>query len=51
MGNGSGDAQLEEKGITIDEEKLLNLRFVSDVALATEGVKVVAHQLKHHEER
>ena len=39
------NAQLEEKGINIDGEKLSNLRFADDVALATEDVKDMEHQL------
>ena len=37
------NAQLEEKGINI--EKLLDLRFADDVALTTEDVKGMEHQL------
>ena len=37
--------KLEQKGIDIDGEKLSNLRFVDDVALTTESVKDVEHQL------
>ena len=39
------NAQLEEKGINIDGEKLSNLRFADDVALTTEDVKGMEHQL------
>ena len=39
------NAQLEEKGINIDGEKLPNLRFADDVALATEDVRDLEHQL------
>ena len=39
------NAQLEEKGINIDGEKLSNLRFADDVALRTEDVKDMEHQL------
>ena len=38
-------AQLEEKGINIDGEKLLDLRFADDAALTTEDVKDMEHQL------
>ena len=38
-------AQREEKGINIDGEKLLNLRFADDVALTTEDVRDMEHQL------
>ena len=38
-------AQLEEKGINIDGEKLSNLTFADDVALTTEDVKDMEHQL------
>ena len=38
------NAQLEEKGINIDGEKLSNLRFADDVALTTEYVKKMEHQ-------
>ena len=41
----STDAQLEDKGIKIDGEKLLELRYANDVAIATEGVKQCEHQL------
>ena len=39
------NAQLEEKGINIDGEKLSNLRFADDVALTTEDVTDMEHQL------
>ena len=39
------NAQLEEKGINIDGEKLSNLRFAGGVALTTEDVKDMEHQL------
>ena len=39
------NAQLEEKGMNIDGETQLNLRFASDVGLTTEGVKHMKHQL------
>ena len=39
------NAYLEEKRIDIDGEKLSDLRFADDVALATEGVKDMEHQL------
>ena len=39
------NAQLEEKGINIDEEKLSNLRFANDVALTIEDVINMDHQL------
>ena len=39
------NAQLEEKGINIDGEKLSNLRSADDVALTTEDVKEMEHQL------
>ena len=39
------NAQLEEKGLNIDGEKLLDLRFADDVALTTEDVKYMEHQL------
>ena len=39
------NAHLEEKGIDIDGEKLLDLRFADDVALTTEVVKDMEHQL------
>ena len=39
------NAQLEEKGINIDGEKLSNLRFADDVALTTEDVRDMEHQL------
>ena len=39
------NAQLEEKGVNIDEEKLSNLRFADDVALTTEDVRDMGHQL------
>ena len=38
------NAQLEEKGINIDGEKLSNLRFADDVALTTEDVRDMEHQ-------
>ena len=38
-------AQLEEKGIHMDGENQPDLRFVDDVALATEDVKDIEHQL------
>ena len=38
-------AQPEEKGVNIDGEKLLDLRFADDVALTTEDVKDMEHQL------
>ena len=38
-------AQPEEKGVNIDGEKLLDLRFADDVALTTEDVKDIEHQL------
>ena len=38
-------AQLKDKGINIDGDKLLDLRFVDDVALTTEGVNNMEHQL------
>ena len=38
-------AQLEEKGINIDGEKLSNLRFADDVALTTEDVRDMERQL------
>ena len=38
-------AQLEEKGINIDGEKLSNLRFADDVALTTKDVRDMEHQL------
>ena len=41
------NAQLEEKGIDIEGEKLLDLRFADDVALTTEGVKDMEHQLNN----
>ena len=37
--------QLEEKGIIIDGEKLSDLIFADDVALTTEDVKEMEHQL------
>ena len=37
--------QLEEKGINIDGEKMSNLRFADDVALTTEDVRDMEHQL------
>ena len=39
------NAQLEEEGINVDGEKLLGLRFANDVALTTEGVEDIEHQL------
>ena len=39
------NTQLEEKGINIDGEKLSNLRFADDVALTTEDVRDMEHQL------
>ena len=39
------NAQLEVKGINIDGEKLSNLRFADDVALTTEDVRDMEHQL------
>ena len=39
------NAQLEEKGINIDGEKLSNLRFADDVALTTEDVRDREQQL------
>ena len=39
------NAQLDEKGIDISREKLLDLRFPDDVALTTEDVKDMEHQL------
>ena len=39
------NAELEEKGINTDGEKLSNLRFADDVALTTEDVKDIEHQL------
>ena len=39
------NAQLEDKGINIDGEKLSNLRFADDVALTTEEVRDMEHQL------
>ena len=38
------NAQLEEKGITTDGEKLSDLRFADDEALTTEGVKDMEHE-------
>ena len=38
-------AKLEEKGIDKEEEKLVDLRYVGDAALITEGVKDMEHQL------
>ena len=38
-------AQLDEKGINIDGEKLPNLRFADDSALRTEDVRDMEHQL------
>ena len=39
------NAQLEEKGINIDGATLSNLRFADDVALTTEDVRDMEHQL------
>ena len=39
------NAQLEEKGMNTDGEKLLDLTFADGVALTTEGVKDMEHQL------
>ena len=39
------NSQLEEKGINIDGEKLSNLRFADVVALTTEDVRDMEHQL------
>ena len=39
------NAQLKEKGINIDGEKLSNLRFADDVTLITEDVRDMEHQL------
>ena len=39
------NAQLEEKGINIDGEKLAHLRFAHDVAFTTENVKDLEYQL------
>ena len=39
------NAQLEENGININGEKLPNLRFADDVALTTEDVRDMEHQL------
>ena len=39
------NAQLEEKGINIDGEKLLDLWFADDVALTTKGAKDIEHLL------
>ena len=39
------NAQLEEKGIDINGEKLSDLRFADDVALTTEDVRDMEHQL------
>ena len=39
------NAQPEEKGIKIDGEKLSDLTFPDDVALTTEDVKDMEHQL------
>ena len=36
---------LEEKGINVDGEKLSNLRFADDVAIKTEDVRDMEHQL------
>ena len=40
------NAQLKEKGINIDGEKLSDLRFADDVALRTEEVKDMGHQFE-----
>ena len=45
------NAQIEEKGINIDGEKLTNLRFADDVALTTEDVKDMEHQLNNVNEK
>ena len=39
------NAQLEEKGIHIDDEKLSDLRFADDVSLTTNDVKDMEHKL------
>ena len=39
------NVRLEEKGINIDGEKLPNLWFADDVALTTEDVRDMEHQL------
>ena len=39
------NAQLEEKGIDVGEEIPSHLRFADDVALTTEDVKDMGHQL------
>ena len=39
------NAQPDEKGINIDGEQLSNLRFADDVALTTDDVKEMEHQL------
>ena len=39
------NAQLEEKGINIGGEELSYLRFADDVALTTEAVRDIEHQL------
>ena len=39
------NAQLEEKGIYLDGESLVNLRFAGDVAITKEGVEDMEHQL------
>ena len=39
------NAQLEEKGINVDEEKLSNLRFADDEALTTQHVRDMEHVL------
>ena len=44
------NAQLEEKGINIGGEKQLDLRFAGDVALTTEDVKDMEHQLNTENE-
>ena len=45
------NSHLEEKGITIDREKLYDLRFADDVALTTENVKDMEHQLNTVDEK
>ena len=40
------NAQLEEKEINADGEKLSNIRFADDEVLRTEGMNDVEHQLK-----
>ena len=39
------NAQLEEKGINVDGERLSDLGFAGDVALTTEGVTDMEHHL------